>query len=584
MGSQSVRSMLLRMDGASVEEMLKEDGSLDFRYVSFDANRYTFMAAEAIMAPAFIAPEYLVLRSQVMRVVDDRMQAWLQARPALRRPLFAHQDEFCALAFGLHGMFNGSEQGTGKTATVVSLSSAWKIPFTFVVVPGIELVQQWFREWHDTLADSELEEQIVIPLVDASEPYSVKPMPVAERMQTIRAMMHMAVGEGKRLVAITNYETLVPLVKQLAEFFIEYKTFLALDEAWKLKSHRSQVSGAAMDLATHAERVVAMTGTPTGQGIGDLWSQLNIVQRGQEMEDFKDWDANYTLYSILPGKNGGRMTKRPVGCKDPIGLMRRIAPVFYRAPKAVCTDIPPKLPVQRVVLDFMPEVAEIYKSVKKYGQAALGDGSSLLGERQTILLLQQICGGFLYNPDGTYTEEEAGQPHDLRLRLIHSPKMDWVRHAAENQWLGNPSYRVLIWCKFNAEVLHIAQELKKVLGDHRAMACVGDKTHVKDSFTPAVKESFNSLDPDGMQVLVCQYKKMAYGHNLQGACHSVNYSHTWSHVEKSQSGDRAHRQGCTHSVEFTELVVRGTVDVTILHATDRLKDMSERYSPDTIGQ
>ena len=98
-----------------------------------------------------------------------------------------------------------------------------------------------------------------------------------------------------------------------------------------------------------------------------------------------------------------------------------------------------------------------------------------------------------------------------------------------------------------------------------------------------LKASFNSRDPDGVQVLVAQIKKLAYGHNLQAGDRNIYYSHTWSHVEKSQSADRTHRFGRTAPVAYTELVVKGSIDQQILRATDSLQDMSERLTPDTVG-
>ena len=575
-GSARVRYILYRMNSAESKCIYHEDGSIDFRYVEFDATRETFMAAEAVATPVYIDEEYIKLRQYVMLLPYSLASQWEQVKPQMRRPLMSHQTEYCALAYPKAGMFNGSEQGTGKTATAIALAHAWRSKFTIVVSPK-SIMEHWFMEWHEVLADSELERSVIIPLMysDSSS------MPVSQRLDILGGLLLGAAGD-KQVVIITNYEAL----QNITEFILDpanmidivnLDLFVVFDEAWKLKSPKAKVTKAAMAISNIAEHVMCSTGTPVGQGVTDLWSQLSIVQKGVDMEPHKDWDANYIEYAWVTAN--GRAAKKAIGCKDPIGLMRRIAPFFYRASKASCLDLPPKLPVRRIVLEFSPEVMKIYKDVERDGEAALGDGLSLMGMRRTLLLLQQICGGFVFNPDGVYEEEEAGQPHDLRLRLLHSPKMAWLIDYAQDELIGEPTTRVLIWCKFNSEVMHIQIELEKILGEGRVVACHGK---MKENLEE-VRESYNSRDPDGVQVLVCQYKKMAYGHNLQATDHSINYSHTWSHVEKSQSGDRGHRLGRIGSIAFTELVIKDTVDLRVLHATDRLQDMHERYSPDTTS-
>ena len=555
-GNDGVLRALSRIEGSSIFE------SPYGPYISFGGSRENIMAAEAMAAPAFVAPEYNDLRRTLMAPDLGDLRMWRAIAPALSRPMMPHQEEFCAFAWPQRGVINGSEQGTGKTTTGIVLATAWAAKVTVVVVPK-SLVSQWEVEWSTVVYD--MSETAIIPLVGLS---------IADRLDVLSSMMQIA----PHIVVIVNYDVISKLKVRLVQIAKDHRMTLILDESWRMKSESSACCKALITIADMCDHVICQTGTPVAQGIRDLWSQVRVVEGpSARMETLKEWIDWYE--QMVWVKKNGRMQQVPRGCKDPVMLMRRLAKIFYRAQKASCLRLPPKLPVRRVQLDMPPDMRAVYKEIEKHGESALGDGSSLAGERSTTLRLQQVVGGFVFNPDGSYTEDEAGQTHDLRLRLIHSPKAEWLLQYAEDELLHDPSHRVIVWFKFNAELLHMHRRLSKLYDEesHRIGIAVDDMP-VDDDI-----ESFNSRDIDGIQIYLCQYKKMAYGKNMQGGDTHIYFSHTWSHVEKSQSADRSHRIGRNDPVEYIELVMRNSIDGVILHATDNLQDMQDRYAPDTTG-
>lgn len=561
LGNAQTLRELMQLDGA--EKGVHPKGT----YVSFIASRHSIMAAEAAAAPVFVAPEYTEMRRTAMSVPPEALARWRSFAPPLGRPLLRHQEEFCALAYDRPGMLNASEQGTGKTATAIALCEAWEPRLTVVVVPK-SIMWQWHGEFHQTVAVKD--DHHVVPLLDFS---------VEERIEALHGLMAM----GGRLTAIVNYEVLDRMRRALIEVAKDVDTVLVLDECWRVMHRQAAVTQAATALRAFCSRALGLTGTPIGQGVANLWSQLRVVEGREppDMETFVEWCDSYEK-RVWVTRNG-RSERKVVGCKNPVGMMRRLEPVFYRATKASCLDLPEKLPTVRVALPMPPEMRRVYDDVKEDGEAALGCGDSLMGERTTTLRLQQIVGGFVFNPDGTYTEEEAGQPHDLRLRLLGSPKVDWCLDFARDQLLGDPTYRALFWFKFNAEVMHMRRRLAAVLGEGRVAQVLGGRYGTSDAEMERIKASLNSRSELGYQCACAQVKKMAYGHNMQGVDHNVYYSHTWSHVEKSQSADRSHRMGRVGPVAYTELVVKGSVDEVVLAATDGLRDLSFRLAPDTVG-
>lgn len=553
MGNYTIMRMLEMMRGAEIRQHPQG------RYVAFRATRDSMMAAEAIAAPSFTAPEYIELRREIMAVPVEQMGVWREHAPVMRRPLMRHQEDFCALAYPTDGMLNASEQGTGKTAMAIALTTAWAHKLTLVVCPR-GIMRQWQDEWYMTITD--MTNVAVIPLQN---------MDVPTRADVLEALLPME----ERIVAIINYDALHGMLGTLLRLTAIYDTAIIFDESWRIKDRATKVARAATQISRNCVHRLALTGTPMGQGIADLWMQLCVIECRpvREMETFKEWCNRYES-KIYTGS--GTVTLKT--CSDPISLMRRLSPVFYRATKASCLDLPPKLPMQRVRFPMPQPMRRIYTEVQRDGEAALGEHLSLMGARTTTLRLQQIVGGFVYNPDGTYTEEEAGQLHDLRLRFIGSPKSEWCMEFANDRLLGDPTHRVIFWCKFNAEVLNNCRRMGRILGENRVVSITKDTT---DDELERIMVSFNSRDEDGVQVIWAQIKKVAYGGNWQAGDTHIYYSHTWSHVEKSQSGDRSHRIGRTAPVAMYELVMSQSVDENVLASTDSLQDFHERYTPDT---
>jgi hypothetical protein len=262
--------------------------------------------------------------------------------------------------------------------------------------------------------------------------------------------------------------------------------------------------------------------------------------------------------------------------------MALIEPYWFRATKATCLDLPPKRKYV-VKLAMPPEMAAIYARVHKGGETALSGGSlSLNGDMITRLRKAQITGGHIPNLVDDFAvmamENEESQVH---LQPIDCSKVRWSRDWAREHLLPHPSSRAIWWCKYTCEVYRYAQMLRDILGPSRVAHISGDELSGNEIM--AIKASFNSRDPDGVQVIVAQYRKFAFGQNLQ-ACDTMVYpTHTDSPYERQQSEDRSHRYGRTAPVDYVSLAYEGTVDEDILQGQDEKKAISEQVSIDTVG-
>jgi hypothetical protein len=485
-----------------------------------------------------------------------QFRAWLAAHgPRLARPLLPHQEEFVAWAAPRRGVINASEQGTGKTAAAWVLLHVWSPHRTLILCPK-SLVGEWVAEHRATIAAGWID----CVSIDAAGS--------ADKGAALAALAN----HPRPVAAVLNCEALRRIPEAVATFAPDAVVF---DESWKIKTPGTAVSRAAAAAADGAAHVLALTGTPVGNHVGDLWAQLRFLD-----PSWQGWDetrtraamrfaARYARTVPVPVDRGRRTIQRPVGMLDPGGLMAVIEPYWWRATKGACLTLPPKVH-RRAILPAPAWVTNLDRRIQEEGEAALGAVLSLNDERVALIRRRQLAGGLLPvatpiapdSPAYTWTKEPWG-----------GPKYLWIAQRAADVWDGNPTTRVMLWANERAELDLIAATLRPHMS-----VFVADGRATPDDLA-AAKESFNSRDPDGVRAFICQWEKMAYGHNMQAADEHVRVSHTWSHVQRSQSEDRSHRQGRDEPVVYWDLVMPGTIDADVLEATARKENFAQRASP-----
>lgn len=552
----------------AVRDLLRLQGARAHSgFVSFPASRENLMVAEAVADPEHCSDEYVTTRARLMAPTPEQRAYFLAhcppllARPGGGPPLLPHQFEWAARTFGSRGGVNASDRGTGKTAPSWVLTAAWRHDRVLIVCKK------------DLMGEYEAEAAKVLP-PDWRHPVIAlgDSMSVPERSQVLDAL------QGERVAVVVNYDVIDAMLPAILRFAPEQAVF---DESWRLKCPTAKVSKAAVRIADQARHVIAMTGSLFGNDVGDAWAQVRLLMTYsmQWFPDYDHWMLSYATYRTI--QVGGGRRQVPVGCRDPVGLIREMAPVYYRAPKEACLRLPP--PRHHFVdTPLWSEAAQWYRLVERDGEAALGDGTSLTGDRVKKVRLQQICGGHLVAPVG---QTLAGM--EARAATLPCEKMLWLRRFAEEQLEGTPAVRALVWCKYNLEVQAVSSMLAEILGPDRVATFTGATPAT--SIEP-LKASFNSRDPSGVQVMVCQNAKMFAGHNLQSADHSVLYSYPWSYIQYEQLLDRNRRLGREGAVDYWHLVTPteewmegDSIDVLNKECLDRKADLSALLQPDTVA-
>jgi hypothetical protein len=558
-GSRDANQELLTWPGAAHHS----DG-----YVMIPESRQAFLAVEAVAAIASATDEYREARIRFMSVSMDDIFAAHEAarRVGLKVELLPQQEEFVALAMRKRSYLNASEQGTGKTLCGWLLPAIWGSR-RLLVITNSSLIPQWGTEMMEYWENPEWNEA-PFRYVSLTQPV------VAERS---RLLERFSLDFGTSAIAAgINYECLDDMLPALLDYSPDCVVF---DESWKIANHKSKRWQAALRLCgSDSARVLELTGTPVCQSPASLWAQLRLLGEDAMPLSYDQFVARYCRQE--PRRYGGWQRMVPVGASDPMGLMARIEPVYYRATAATCAQLPPVHPDHIVRLDMGEDQAMLYRAIEEHGEAALNP-LSLAGDGAKRLRLHQVAGGFRpvpQDPDAPRTIYNC-EPFG------YCPKWEWLRRfLVENGYAEDRSQRLIVWAAYTHELVHLTRLIGGWLGhDHVAMVWGGMKTDLEQ-----VKASFNSRNRHGIQVICAQLEKLSAGHNLQKGCHkAVYYSLNWRRITHSQSRKRIHRQGQVEPVDYYYLVSTGgneeDIDLAIYDRHQSMEDMADRISPDTVG-
>ena len=217
-------------------------------------------------------------------------------------------------------------------------------------------------------------------------------------------------------VYIINRENLPWLVEQSGLPF-DYD-MCVLDELSSFKNWQSKRFRAFMKVRPKLKRVVGMTGTPSSNGLMDLFAEYRCLDMGERLGRFI---GRYRESYFSPDRRNGNIvySYKPLpGAEDEI--YRRIGDItismkstdFLNMPELVTTEYP-------VTLDKTER--EKYDALKKDlilqlpgGEVTAANAASLSGK------LSQMANGAVYSDDGSFT-------------TIHDRKLDALEDIIEAQ-------------------------------------------------------------------------------------------------------------------------------------------------------
>lgn len=347
-------------------------------------------------------------------------------------------------------------------------------------------------------------------------------------------------------VYIINRENVVWLV----EYYRNTWPFdmVIVDESSSFKSPKAKRFKALAAVSPHINRMVELTGTPSPNGLTDLWSQIYLLDSGARLEKrFTQFRARY----FEPDQCG------PYGMVYSYKLVRGAEDSIMEKIKDICVSLKaddylelPDLIEHDIPVVLSKQEMKKYKELEREMVLELPEDEDT-GEI-TALSAATLSNKLLQLANGAVYDEEH-IAHE-----VHSSKIEAFIELIESLQ-GKPA---LVFYNYQ----HDKERLLKAL--------VKSKLRVRLLSGPQDEKDWNNHKID---ILLAHPASCAYGLNLQaGGNHIVWFGLTWNYELYVQANARLHRQGQADRVIAHRLISIGTRDEDVTKALG-YKDQAQEY-------
>lgn len=401
------------------------------------------------------------------------------------------------------------DMGLGKT--VIALSAIWDLAFDFFEVSKV-LVVAPLRVARDTWP-AEIEKWEHLKYMT----YSVVVGTEEERKQALLK---------KALVYIINRENVDWLVSKSGVPF--RFDMVVIDELSSFKSHTSKRFKSFLKVRPQVKRIVGLTGTPSGNGLMDLWAEFRLLDMGKRLGRYI---SHYREAFFEPDKRNQMMVfsykPRPGAAKEIYQLIGDMTISmksldFLPMPKLIMNEVHVKLsPAERKVYDELRKKMALSIEGKEIDAA---NAAALSGK------LLQMANGAVYDDN-----HKPIRIHDRKLDALE----DLVEAAN-----GKPILLVY-WFKHD-------------------LARMKERLSIRE-----IRSSKDITDWNKGKIPVAAIHPASAGHglNLQaGGSVLIWFGLTWSLELYQQTNARLWRQGQKHTVIIEHIVTEGTIDEQVMRA------------------
>jgi len=352
------------------------------------------------------------------------------------------------------------------------------------------------------------------------------------------------VGDEKtRLAALRKKADVFICNREACEWLVERSgvpfdfDMIVIDELSSFKSHQAKRFKALLKVRPGVKRIVGLTGTPSSNGLADLWAEFRLLDLGERLGRYI---TQFRQRWFVPDKRNGAVvfSYKPIeGAED--SIYERISNITISMRSADYLSLPDCV-VNEVMVDMDEKERKVYETFRKEMVAEIGDreidavnAASLSGK------LLQMSNGAVYDQDGGYM-------------TIHDRKLDALEDLIEG--MNGRSVLVAYWFRHDAERIR-------------------ERFDVREIKTEKDIDDWNRGD---IPVAIIHPASAGHGLNLQeGGSTLIWFGLTWSLELYMQTNARLHRQGQKDTVIIHHIICRGTVDEKVMEALKRKEGIQD---------
>lgn len=349
--------------------------------------------------------------------------------------------------------------------------------------------------------------------------------------------------EKERISALNEKADIYIINRENVDWLVnksEYKfdfDMVVIDELSSFKNHQSKRFKSLMKIRPKVKRIVGLTGTPSSNGLMDLFAEFKVLDLGERLGYFI---GQYRNTYFKPDKTNGAIvySYKPLPNAED-SIYEKISDITVSMKASEYLKMP-ELVISNYQVEMSEDEKKQYDEMKKNLICEIKDGEITVSNAGSLSnKLSQFANGAVYDDEQNIVE-------------IHSRKLDALEDIIES--MNGKPLLVAYWYK------HDLQRIKK-------------RFDVKE-----IKTSKDIADWNKGKIPVALIHPASAGHGLnlqQGGSTLVWFGLTWSLELYQQTNGRLYRQGQKNTVVIQHIVTKGSIDEQKLKALERKNKTQE---------
>ena len=292
-----------------------------------------------------------------------------------------------------------------------------------------------------------------------------------------------------------------------------------------------------MKIRPKVKRIVGLTGTPSSNGLMDLFAEFKVLDLGERLGYFI---GQYRNTYFKPDKTNGAIvySYKPLPNAEN-SIYEKISDITVSMKASEYLKMP-ELVISNYKVEMSEDEKKQYDEMKKNLICEIKDGEITVSNAGSLSnKLSQFANGAVYDDEQNIVE-------------IHSRKLDALEDIIES--MNGKPLLVAYWYK------HDLQRIKKRF----------DVREIKTS------KDIANWNKGEIPVALIHPASAGHGLNLQqGGSTLVWFGLTWSLELYQQTNGRLYRQGQKNTVVIQHIVTKGSIDEQILKALERKNKTQE---------
>lgn len=350
-----------------------------------------------------------------------------------------------------------------------------------------------------------------------------------------------AVGtEKERIDALMTRSTMYIINRENVDWLVNKSgipfdfDMVVIDELSSFKSYGAKRFKSLLKVRPTVKRIVGLTGTPSTNGLMDLWAEFRILDLGQRLGRYI---THYRNTYFTPDKRNAQVifSYKPLpGAEDKI--YSQISDITISM-KSIDYLKMPECIVNEVSVYLNEKEWNIYSKFKDDMVTKLGD------EEIDAVNAAVLSGKLLQMANGAVYDSEN------KTHIIHDKKLDALEDLIEGA-NGKPVL-VAYWFKHDLERIRNRFPVRQI----------------------KASKDIEDWNDGNIPIAVIHPASAGHGLNLQsGGSTLIWFGLTWSLELYQQTNARLYRQGQNETVIIHHILTKGTIDEDVMAALTRKEE------------